>query len=94
MEVVFPGHEYWPLPWYLRDLERVGWWSEVDTTLPSGWVVLAGPAAEENLLHKWYGIPPPGERPLYVPLFDRVMEIRHGVEIRGYVRYDLIRLSD
>ncbi|MGE3312141.1 MAG: flippase activity-associated protein Agl23 [Limisphaerales bacterium] len=29
VDVVAPGSNYWPLPWYLRDFERVGWWDRV-----------------------------------------------------------------
>ena len=34
-------------------------------------------------------MPPPGERRLYVPLFDRAMFLRPGKELRGYVTLDL-----
>jgi predicted membrane-bound mannosyltransferase len=89
VEVIFKDHEYWPLPWYLRDLHAVGWWSSTDLSSPAAAVVLADPGAEPDLLRKWYEIPPPGERHLYVPLFDRTLEIRHGAEIRGYIRQDM-----
>jgi len=36
-----------------------------------------------------YAVPPPGQRDLYVPLFDHPMDLRPGVEIRGYVKNDL-----
>jgi len=69
IEVISPEHDYWPLPWYLRAFPNVGWWSEVDMGVP------AAPLE----------VPPPGERDLYVPLFDSYMEMRPTVEIRGYV---------
>jgi uncharacterized protein (TIGR03663 family) len=28
VKVMAPGADYWPLPWYLRAFDRVGWWSE------------------------------------------------------------------
>lgn len=90
VEVIFPDHEFWPLPWYFRDLDSVGYWNKPDTTFPAAPVVLADPAAEPELLRKWYDIPEPGQKNLYVPLFNRTMEIRHGVEIRGYVQRDLM----
>ena len=31
----------------------------------------------------------PGQRHMYMPLFDRDMELRPSVEIRGYLRKDL-----
>jgi uncharacterized protein (TIGR03663 family) len=29
MYVIVPENDYWPLPWYLRGFDRVGWWSEM-----------------------------------------------------------------
>lgn len=29
IRVVMPGVNYWPLPWYLRRFERVGYWNEI-----------------------------------------------------------------
>src|SRR6185437_1765016 len=29
IKVMAPENDYGPLPWYLRDFTRVGWWSEV-----------------------------------------------------------------
>ena len=37
-----------------------------------------------------YEVPPPGERELYVSLFDRPVELRPGVELRGYVASGLL----
>ena len=85
IEVISPEHDYWPLPWYLRAFPNVGWWSEVDMEVPAAPLIVAKPAVEPALLRKLYEVPPPGERDLYVPLFDSFMEIRPTVEIRGYV---------
>jgi hypothetical protein len=27
--VAAPSHEYWPLPWYLRQFKQTGWWGQV-----------------------------------------------------------------
>lgn len=89
IEVIFPGDDYWPLPWYLRDFSRVGWWRSVDMAGPPAPLILLAPAAEDSLLRKLYAIPPPGQRELYVPLFDRRIELRPGVEMRAYVRKSL-----
>jgi uncharacterized protein (TIGR03663 family) len=29
VKVVAPDSDYWPLPWYLRNLKQVGWWDQV-----------------------------------------------------------------
>jgi len=89
MQVICPGDDYWPLPWYLRSFKQIGWWREVDEATPAAPLIVASPQVELAVLHKLYEQPPPGERPLYVPLFDSYMELRPGVELRGYVRKDL-----
>ena len=29
VEVIAPESDYWPLPWYLRNLKRIGWWDQL-----------------------------------------------------------------
>jgi uncharacterized protein (TIGR03663 family) len=89
IEVVFPGSDYWPLPWYLRDFSHVGWWDKVDFSIPAASVVIASPSVEKDLLKKWHEIPPPGMKSLYMPLFSKYTELRPGLELRGYVRKDI-----
>ena len=74
----------WPLPFYLRDLSRVAWWNGVPDTGPNAPVILVTPDMEEALARKLYERPPPGERELYMSLFERPVELRPGVELRGY----------
>ncbi|MEM7791856.1 MAG: hypothetical protein AAF546_10685, partial [Verrucomicrobiota bacterium] len=38
--VAVVGSQYWPLPWYLRDLENVGYWPDANTDLVSKPVVI------------------------------------------------------
>jgi predicted membrane-bound mannosyltransferase len=89
VQVVSPGDDYWPLPWYLRALPSVGWWNAITDDFVLTPVILAAPEVEPTLMRRIYEEPPPGERPLYVPLFDRPMFLRPGKEIRGYIRLDL-----
>jgi len=89
IQVICPEDDYWPLPWYLRGFANVGWWSEVDEDVPSAPVIIASPGAEPALLKKLYELPPPGQKNLYVPLFDSYMELRPQVELRGFVTKDL-----
>ena len=89
IEVIFPGSDYWPLPWYLRDYPNVGWWDKVDLAVPAASVVIASPEAEKDLIEKWFEKPPPGQKSLYMPLFDEYTALRPGVELRGYVRKDI-----
>ena len=32
VKVMAPDSDYWPLPWYLRNLKQVGWWDQVPPT--------------------------------------------------------------
>jgi uncharacterized protein (TIGR03663 family) len=89
IQVICPGDDYWPLPWYLRSFPRVHWYSGLDNDEPAAPVILASPGVEPALMRKLYELPPPGQRNLYVPLFDSYMELRPRVELRGYVRKDL-----
>ncbi len=89
VQVVCPGDDYWPLPWYLRALPSVGWWNSVEEDFVATPVILASPDVEADLMERLYDAPPPGERPLYIPLFDRPMFLRPGKELRGYIRLDL-----
>jgi hypothetical protein len=79
----------WPLPWYLRRFSRVTWWSGVSDEAPNAPVILATPDMEPALVRRLYDLPPPGERELYVSLFERPVELRPGVEVRGYAAKSL-----
>ena len=89
VEVVFPGHDYWPLPWYLRKFPNTGYYSEVDFRIRAAPIIIAQTSVQDQFVLKLYKLPEPGERYLYVPLFAKYMELRPGVEMRTYVRKDL-----
>jgi uncharacterized protein (TIGR03663 family) len=74
----------WPLPWYLRGLTAVQWWNGVSDDAPVAPVVLVTPDMEPSLVRRLYDVPPPGERELYVSVFEAPVELRPGVEVRGY----------
>ncbi|MDP6794175.1 MAG: TIGR03663 family protein [Verrucomicrobiota bacterium] len=93
IQVYCPGDDYWPLPWYLRDL-AVEYGSEVRDESKSAPVILIQPPLEEALMRKLFELPPPGQKELYMHLFDQhgretKMELRPGVEIRGFVAKSL-----
>ena len=79
----------WPLPWYLRRFPNVAWWTGVSDAAGNAPLILATPDMEPALVRRMYEVPPPGERELYVPVFDRTIELRPGVEIRGYATNSL-----
>ena len=74
----------WPLPWYLRRFPAVRWWNGVSDTTPAAPVILITPDMEPALVRRLYEAPPPGQREMYVSIFDRYVELRPQVELRGY----------
>jgi len=88
IQVICSGNDYWPLPWYLRDYKNVGWWDHVDIETPLAPLIIASPDLDEDLIDMIYTRPPPGEKYLYVSLFEEHTELRPGVEIKAYVRQD------
>jgi len=89
IQVICPAGDYWPLPWYLRSFTNIGWWSDVDERTQAAPVIIASPKLEPALMRKLYELPPPGQRPLYVPLFDSYTELRPGVELRGFITKEI-----
>jgi len=86
-------HDFWPFPWYLRAFPNVGYWTTVTDQAVSASIIIAQPSVEKELLKKLYELPPPGQKKLYVPLFDTYMALRPGVELRGYVPKELFDKS-
>ena len=89
INVICPENDYWPLPWYLRSFSNIGWWNKVDMDVEAAPLIIASPSMESDILKKIYELPPPGNRNLYVPLFDDYTELRPTIELRGYVMKDL-----
>ncbi|MHC4397043.1 MAG: flippase activity-associated protein Agl23 [Planctomycetota bacterium] len=90
IQVICPGDDHWPLPWYLRCFgNNVDWWDEVEEDTPAAPVIIASASVEPALMIKLYQLPPPGQRNLYMPLFDTYIWLRPDVELRGYVTKDL-----
>ena len=97
IQIFCPHDDYWPLPWYLSGY-RVEYGSEVPDEGKSAPIILIQPPLEEALMRKLYELPPPGQKELYMHLFDlggreSKMELRPGVEneneIRGFVAKSL-----
>ena len=88
IQVICPGGDYWPLPWYFRSFEKVWWWSQINKNIMPAPVILAS-ASVEPKLPAYFDLPPPGKKNLYIPLFDTYIELRPQIELRGYVTKDL-----
>ena len=97
VQVICPNDTYWPLPWYLRGLSRVGWHSEVPPDKPAPLVVTQS-ALEQEVLEYLYTSPPPGQRYLYAPLLpdDETgrWQLRPNLPLLVYVRADVLKASE
>lgn len=74
----------WPLPWYLRRFSDVRWETAPAEDTAAAPVILATPDMEGAVAHKLYEVRPPGQRELYVSIFDAPVDLRPQVEVRGY----------
>jgi len=92
VQVICPDDDYWPLPWYLRDLSRVGWFNRMPQG-PAAPVIITWPEMEPSLVEYLYRRQPPGQRHLYVPIpregRDGDWLLRPNVPLRAYVRLSL-----
>ncbi len=89
IQVVAAGSDYWPLPWYLRAYPNVGYWAEVNPAVCTAPIILSAAAHRTELLNVLYTVPEPGSRHLYVPLYDRKVQLRPAVEWMGVIRNNL-----
>jgi len=88
IHVICPGKDYWPLPWYLRSFPNVGYWTQADNVKPPAVVIIASAKVEPALMKKLNEFSPRSKRNPYVSLFDRYVELRPQIELRGYVLWD------
>jgi len=91
IDVICPGHDYWPLPWYLRSFSRVHYRDKVNDGPPAP-LVIASEAVEDDLRKKFYDEAIPFEqRHLYMYMFESpyYVWLRPNVKLLGFVRKDL-----
>jgi uncharacterized protein (TIGR03663 family) len=86
---VISSQNLWPLPWYLRRFPAVRWETSPVNDGVHAPVILATPDMERALAVKLYEWRRPGEREMYVPIFDAAVELRPQVEVRGYAAKSL-----
>jgi uncharacterized protein (TIGR03663 family) len=91
---VISSSNVWPLPWYLRRLPATEWRRAVTDDMRPAQVILATADVEPSLLRHLYEVMPPGQRPLYVPLFSDPVDLRPGMEVRGYVQQSLWSVAE
>ncbi len=93
IQVICPGKDYWPLPWYLRRFTRVAWRERVVEDEPSAPVIIASVSddVEAGLANKLYVLTPLEQRQTYLCIFDKpyYVWLRPKVKLGGFVRKDL-----
>lgn len=89
LQVAVPGQDYWPLPWYFRNLSCVGYTSDVPDEV--GPMILISDSLEGALSHVLFERTPREQQRMYVYLFEKPYYIwaRPGVKLLGFVRKDL-----
>jgi len=90
VQIVAPGNDYWPLPWYLRSF-KLGCYSSIPEPNEIGPLILVSSSLESTLAHRLYVEMPPEKRRMYMYLFDPPYYIwlRPQVGLMGFVRKDL-----
>jgi uncharacterized protein (TIGR03663 family) len=93
IQIICPGKDYWPLPWYFRRFEKgtIDWWDQVDVNTPSAPLIIASPEVEGSLTNKIYQLTPLEDRQMYLFLFDKpyYMWLRPKIKLVGFVRTDV-----
>jgi predicted membrane-bound mannosyltransferase len=90
LQVIVQGDDYWPLPWYLRRFSRVGWLNSVpEKGLPAP-LIITSPELYDSVTEFIYFRPPPGQKSLYVPLFERDIALRPDAFLNAYIQYELL----
>jgi uncharacterized protein (TIGR03663 family) len=87
IEVIVAGHEYWPLPWYFRDLKNVSYYANVDIIAPAAPFIISS-LPNPELSKKLFEMPAPGQRFLYIPMFETDKALRTGVTVNILLRKD------
>jgi len=86
---VISGENLWPLPWYFRRFSDVRWQASPVRSAGHAPVILATPDMEGAIIQKLYEWRPPGDRELYVPIFEGPVELRPQVGVQGYAAKSL-----
>jgi uncharacterized protein (TIGR03663 family) len=91
IDIVCPGDDYWPLPWYLRSFGGISWSNRIVRDSDSAPLIIATPEVEGALTEKLYTLTPVEKRQMYLFLFDHpyYVWLRPEVKLVGFVRKDL-----
>ncbi len=86
---IISADNYWPLPWYLRSFERVGWYNTMDEMNAPADIIITTAAQDTAIIDTLYRLQPAGRKSLYAPLFNQRLYLRPGVELHGYITQEL-----
>ena len=90
IDVICPGDDYWPLPWYLRaHADMIAWSNEIPPKV--GPLVIISAELENALARRLYVETPRDQVRMYMYLFDDPYYVwfRPQVKLVGFVRKDL-----
>lgn len=93
IEVICPGDDYWPLPWYLRRFSQVHWHNNVSDDVADSAIIIASAnrQIEKALVDKIYTQRSPEKRQMFMFIFEKpyYVWLRPNVKLIGMVRKDL-----
>jgi len=85
VNVIAPGSDYWPLPWYLRGFPGTGYWDEIPPD-QNAQVIITAPDYEERIeslldgeyMKEYFGLRPDVRLTVYIrqPLWDAFIRTR------------------
>lgn len=87
VQVIVPGSDYWPLPWYLRRFENAGYYADVPDQLDAPVIIAAAslkdkiaPLLKEDYYQDFAGLRPGVLLNVYVrrPLWDQFVKAQEG----------------
>jgi hypothetical protein len=94
VQVIISGDDYWPLPWYLREFKKVGWWNRIPENALAAPLIITSEEMDSQVVEYIYTRPPPGQRHLYVPLFEYNIAMRPDKFLNVYARYDYLPVEE
>ena len=86
---ICPGCDYWPLPWYLRSFANIGYWTEVTDEVTNASVIIASEKLGDQIIAKLYELREPGQKELYMRLFEKDIYLRPQNKLQGYIPFSL-----
>jgi uncharacterized protein (TIGR03663 family) len=82
IQVISPGNDYWPLPWYLRRFPLIGYYTDMQEASPAAAIIIATQSTETDA--------PTPELPASAgPRMQEFYGLRNDVMLSVYIQQDL-----